>query len=75
MRTSRKRDFCSIDIAKNNFCGIDISQGLDLEPPSLYRYFPLVKFTVSMRRRSILLFNAPYMTSVLVMRSCYACNW
>ena len=35
MRTSRKIDFRSIDIAKNNFIGIDISQGLDLEPPSL----------------------------------------
>ena len=31
-----------------------------------------VKFTVSMRRRSILLFKAPYVTSALVIRSCYA---
>ena len=31
----------------------------------------LVKFTVSMHRRSILLLKAPYVTSVLVMRSCY----
>ena len=32
-----------------------------------------VKFTVSMDRHSILLFKAPYVTSVLVMQSCYAC--
>ena len=42
MRTSRKTDFCWRDIAKNNFSGIDISQGLDLEPPSLSPYFLLV---------------------------------
>ena len=42
MRTSRKTDFRSRDIAKNNFIGIDISQGLDLEPPSLSPYFLLV---------------------------------
>ena len=30
-----------------------------------------VKFTVSMDRHSILLFKAPYVTSVLVMQSCY----
>ena len=36
MRTSRK------DITKNNFSGIDISQGLELEPPSLSPYFLLV---------------------------------
>ena len=31
-----------------------------------------VKFTVSMRRRLTLLFKVPYVTLVLVMRSCYA---
>ena len=31
-----------------------------------------VKFTVSMHRLSILLFKVPYVTSVLVIRSCYA---
>ena len=41
MQTSRKTDFRSRDIAKNNFNGIDISQGLKLEPPSLSPYFPL----------------------------------
>ena len=39
MRTSLKTDFRSRDIAKNNFRGIDISQGLDLEAPSLSPYF------------------------------------
>ena len=45
MRTSRKTDFHSRDIAKNNFSGIDmyVSQGLDLEPSSLSSYFLLVK--------------------------------
>ena len=43
MRTSRKTDFHSRDIAKNNFSGIDISKGLDLEPTSLSSYFLLVK--------------------------------
>ena len=33
-----------------------------------------VKVTVSMHRRSILLFKARYVTSVLVMRSCYTCK-
>ena len=42
MWTSRKIDFLSRDIAKNNFSGIDISQGLDLEPPSLSPYFLLL---------------------------------
>ena len=42
MRTSRKTDFRSRDIAKNNFSGIDISQGLDLDPPSLSPYFLLI---------------------------------
>ena len=42
MRTSRKTDFRPRDIAKNNFTGIGISQGLDLEPPSLSPYFLLV---------------------------------
>ena len=42
MRTSQKLDFSSREIAKNNFSGIDISQGLDLEPPSLSPYFLLV---------------------------------
>ena len=41
MRTSRKTDFRSRDIAKNNFSGIDISQGMDLELPS--PYFLLLK--------------------------------
>ena len=35
MPTSRKTDFRSKDIAKNSFSGVDISQGLELEPPSL----------------------------------------
>ena len=39
MRTSRKTDFRSRDIAKNNFSEIDISQDLDLESPSLSSYF------------------------------------
>ena len=68
MRTSRNTDFRSRDIAKNNFSGIDISQGLDLVPPSLSRYFPWLNLLFRWRRRSILLFNAPYMTSVLAMR-------
>ena len=42
MGTSRKTDFRSRDIAKNNFSGIDISQGLDLEPPSLSPHFLLL---------------------------------
>ena len=42
MRLSRKTDLRSRDIAKNNFSGIDISQGLDLERPSLSTYFLLV---------------------------------
>ena len=42
MRTSRKTDFRSRDIAKNNFSGIDITQGLDMEPPSFSPYFLLV---------------------------------
>ena len=41
MRTSRKIDFRSRDIAKNNFSGIAISQDLDLEPPSLSPYILL----------------------------------
>ena len=45
MRTTRKTDFRSRDIDKNNFSGIDISQGLDLEPPSLFPYFLLVAAT------------------------------
>ena len=40
----RKTDFRSRDIAKNNFSGIDISQGLDLERPSLSPYFLLFSF-------------------------------
>ena len=43
MWTSRLTDFRSRDIAKNNFSGIDISQGLDLEPPSLSPYFLLLE--------------------------------
>ena len=43
MRTSRRTDFRSRDIAKNNFSGIDISQGLDLEFPSQSPYFLLQK--------------------------------
>ena len=43
MRTSRKTDFRSRDIARNNFSGIDISQGLDLESPPLSPYFLLYK--------------------------------
>ena len=43
MRTSWKTDFRSRDIAKNNFSGIEISQGLDLEPPSLSLYFLLIR--------------------------------
>ena len=42
MRMSRKTDFRSRDVAKNNFSGIDISQDLDLEPPSLSPYFLLL---------------------------------
>ena len=34
-----------------------------------------VNLAVSMNRRSILLFKALYVTSVLVMRSCYASIW
>ena len=44
MRTSRKTDYRSRTIAKNNFSGIDLSQGLDLEPPSLSPYFLLRTF-------------------------------
>ena len=42
MRTYRKTDFRLRYIAKNNFSGIDISQGLNLEPPSLSPYFLLL---------------------------------
>ena len=42
MRTPRKTDLRLRDNNKNNFSGIDISQGLDLEPPSLSPYFLLV---------------------------------
>ena len=42
MRSFRKTDFRSRDIANNNFIGIDISHGLDLEPRSLFRYFLLI---------------------------------
>ena len=42
MRTCRKTYFRSRVIAKNNFSGIDISQGLDLERPSLSPCFLLV---------------------------------
>ena len=47
MRTSRKIDFRSRDIAKKkNLSAIDISQGLDLEPPALSPYFLLVRLIV-----------------------------
>ena len=42
MWTSRKTDFRSRDVAKNNFSGIDISQGLDLVFPSLSLHFLLI---------------------------------
>ena len=48
MRTSRKTDFRSRDIAKYNCSGIDISQGLDLELPSLSPYFLSVHFNCSL---------------------------
>ena len=41
MRTSRETDFRSRDSGENNFSGMDISQGLDLERPSLSPYFLL----------------------------------
>ena len=41
-----KTDFRSRDITKNNFNGIDISQGLDLEPPSLFPYFLLISLII-----------------------------
>ena len=51
MRTSRKT--CSRDIAKNNFTGIDISQGLDLDPPSLSPHFLLVQFHIPVTAKLI----------------------
>ena len=53
MRTSRKTDFRSRDIAKNNFSRIDISQGLDLEPGYNHIYTNIrsnINFTVIMFR-------------------------
>ena len=46
MQRSWNTDFRSRDSAKNNFSGIDITQGLDLEPPSLSPYFLLVVYSI-----------------------------
>ena len=69
MRTSRKTDFRSRDIAKNNFSGIDITQGLDLEPPSLSRYFLLMYIVPSLFVfKNILIINISGIVTLITAR-------